>query len=187
MAEQVCEGIYKVGGGDLTQSGDCLVYAVDLGDLVLVDCGVGPGWDAIADQIRVTGLDPMQLHTLVLTHAHVDHIGSVQAVCADTGCRVVAHELDADAIESGDPALTAATWYGVTLPRIRVHHRIQGSSGTLRFASGSMDLIHTPGHTPGSMVAMVQADGQRVLCEGHYGIYRGKRSVRRFIEGQLGR
>ncbi len=222
MAERVCEGIYKVGGGDLTQSGDCLVYAVDLGDLVLVDCGVGPGWNAIADQVRVASLDPTQLHTLVLTHAHVDHIGAVQAVCADTGCRVVAHELDAHAIESGDPALTAATWYGATLPRVRVDHRVQGSSETLHFASGSMDLLHTPGHTPGSMVAVVEADGQRVLfgqdihgpfddtfrsdigawrrsmetlldleadvlCEGHYGIYRGEASVRRFIEEQLGR
>ncbi len=218
--ERVCDRVFHVGGGGLTQGGDCMVYAVDLGELVLVDCGVGPGWDGIGEHMRAAGLDPARIHTLVLTHAHVDHIGAVAAVVAETGCRVVAHDLDADAIESGDPALTAANWYSVTLPRVTVDQRVTGDHDTLEFSRGRVELIHTPGHTPGSMVALVEADGQRVLfgqdihgpfdtafrsnvahwrdsmeavielgadvlCEGHYGIYRGRDSVRRFIEGQL--
>ena len=161
--ERVCDGVYRVGGGDLTQPGDCLIYAVDLGDLVLVDCGVGPGWSGIQRHMRAAGLDPSELNTLVLTHAHVDHIGSVRAVKADTGCRVVAHDLDAAAIESGDAALTAANWYGVTLPEVSVDRRISGDGETLEFAQGSVELIHTPGHTPGSMVALVEIEGLRVL------------------------
>lgn len=218
--ERVCDGVFHVGGGGLTQSGDCMVYALELGELVLIDCGVGPGWDGIAEQVREAELDPTQIHTLVLTHSHVDHIGAVAAVVADTGCRVVAHELDAEAIESGDPALTAANWYGVTLPRVTVDQRIVGDRGDLEFSRGRVEFVHTPGHTPGSMVALVEVDGQRVLfgqdihgpfdsafrsnvahwresmealigleadvlCEGHYGIYRGAGRVRRFIEGQL--
>jgi glyoxylase-like metal-dependent hydrolase (beta-lactamase superfamily II) len=218
--ERVCDGIFQVGGGGLTQSGDCMVYALDLGELVLIDCGVGPGWDGIAEQMRGAGIDPARIHTLVLTHAHVDHIGAVAAVVAETGCRVVAHALDAEAIESGDAALTAANWYSVTLPRVTVDQRVTGGRETLEFSKGRIELIHTPGHTPGSMVALVEADGRRVLfgqdihgpfdttfrsnvahwrdsmeaviglgadvlCEGHYGIYRGRDSVRGFIEGQL--
>jgi len=156
----------------------------------------------------------------VLTHAHVDHVGAVAAVVSETGCRVVAHDLDAAAIESGDPALTAASWYGVTLPQVAVDLRVHGDRETLEFPAGRLELIHTPGHTPGSMVAFLETDGGRVLfgqdihgpfdsafrsnvadwrdsmealieigadvlCEGHYGIYRGRDSVRRFIEGQL--
>ena len=132
--ERIRDGVYRVGGGDLTQPGDCLIYALDLGDLVLIDCGVGPGWSSIADHMRSAGLDPCKLHTLVLTHAHVDHVGAVRAVTAETGCRVVAHELDAAAIESGDAALTAANWYGVTLPEVSVDQRIHGDGETLQFA-----------------------------------------------------
>lgn len=218
--ERVCDRVFHVGGGGLTQSGDCMVYALDLGELVLIDCGVGPGWGGVAEQMRMAGLDPLWTHTLVLTHAHVDHIGAVASVASDTGCRVVAHDLDAAAIESGDSALTAANWYGVTLPRLTVDQRVTGDRDTLEFARGSLQLIHTPGHTPGSMVALLEVDDLRVLfgqdvhgpfdatfrsnlahwhdsmevvigleadvlCEGHYGIFRGKDTVRRFIEGQL--
>lgn len=218
--ERVCDRVYRVGGGDLTQPGDCLIYALDLGEVVLVDCGVGPGWSGVADQMREAGTDPDAVHTLLLTHAHVDHVGATAAVVADTGCRVVAHDLDADAIESGDDALTAASWYGVTLPRVNVDDRVTGARHALTFASGTLELLHTPGHTPGSLVAVLETDGQRVLfgqdihgpfdtafrsnvahwresmealielradvlCEGHYGIYRGADAVQRFIEGQL--
>lgn len=220
MAEQVVEGVYRVGGAGLSHSADCLVYALDLGVPVLVDCGAGPGWPAIREQMRGVGLDPAHLHTLLLTHAHVDHIGAGTAVVAESGCRVVAHEADAPAIESGDPAYTAASWYGMTLPPLSVDHRVRGEGEVLRFPAGELRLQRTPGHTPGSMVAWLETGegtvlfgqdihgpfdaafdsdierwresmeqlldaGADVLCEGHYGVHRGRARVRAFIEEQL--
>ena len=163
MAERLADGLYLVGGSDLSHGMDCLVYLLDLGDLVLVDCGAGPGWPRIRDEILGVGLDPDAIHTLLLTHAHVDHIGAASAVVRGSGCRVVAHDLDAGAIETGDPARTAATWYDLTLPTLRVDHRMTGDEEVLAFRGGSLRLLHIPGHTPGSLAALVELGGQRVL------------------------
>lgn len=218
--EKVCEGVFLVGGDRLSGAGDCLVYAIDLGDIVLIDCGCGPGWPRIRDNLRSAGLDPVGLHTLLLTHAHVDHIGAAAAVRAESGCRVVAHALDAPAVRSGDPVRTAANWYGIDLPGVPVDHAIDGDEAVLRFAKRDLRIVHTPGHTPGSVVAIVETDAGRVLfgqdihgpfdlvfgsdvaawrrsmekllalecdilCEGHFGVFRGKAEVRRFIERHL--
>jgi glyoxylase-like metal-dependent hydrolase (beta-lactamase superfamily II) len=214
----VTDGIFLVGGGGFSSPSDCLVYALDLGETVLVDCGCGPSWPRIRQNMQEAGLEGV--HTLVLTHAHVDHIGAAPAVRARTGCRVVAHALDADAIESGDETLTAAGWYGIELERMVVDHRMEGEAGSLELPRGTLELVHTPGHTPGSIAAWIDTAEGRVLfgqdihgpfdpsfgsdlrawrssmarlieleadilCEGHYGITRGKDPVRSFIEEHL--
>lgn len=220
MAKHICDGVWQVGGAGLSDGSDCLVYALDLGELVLVDCGAGTSWPRIRKQIDSTGLDPAGIHTLLLTHAHLDHIGAAAEIRAETGCRVVAHEADADPIEAGARERTAASMYGMDLAPCPVDHRVAGEGETLRFSSGELRLVHTPGHTPGSMVAVTERDGERVLfgqdlhgpfhpafesdkaqwrasmdrvlaleadilCEGHYGIYRGAEAVREFIAEQL--
>lgn len=221
MYRRVCESVYLVGGADLSDSMDCLVYLVDLGDLVLVDCGAGPGWNEISANIEDAGFRPDRIHTLILTHCHIDHIGAAAAVKRASGCRVVAHALDADAIEAEGSDKTAADWYGLHFKGISVDYEIAGAGEVLEFTRGTMNLIHTPGHTPGSMVAVVDAPDDNlvlfgqdihgpfsasfdsdigawrrsmrdlialeadILCEGHFGVFRGSEKVREFIEEQL--
>jgi len=168
--ERVCQRVWRVGGGGLTHPTDCLVYAVDLGDLVLVDCGTGPGWPQLRANLAGAGLDPARLHTLVLTHGHVDHIGAAARIVRETGCRVVAHEADAAAIQSGDPVRTAAGWYDIVLEPVRVDVRMAGAEARLAFADGALELLHTPGHTPGSIVAWLDtADGRVVFAQDVHG------------------
>jgi len=220
MFKKITSSVFLVGGAELSDGADCLVYAVDLGDVALIDCGAGPGWPRIRDNLFEAGLDPARITTLILTHAHVDHIGAAHLVKNETGCRIAAHELDLPAIESGDPAYTAASWYGMDLPGVEVDHPFHGERETLPFPSGRLDILHTPGHTPGSVAVLLEEQGQKVLfgqdihgpfdpafrsdlaawrrsmqmlldldadilCEGHFGVYRSKVSVRRFIEGHL--
>jgi glyoxylase-like metal-dependent hydrolase (beta-lactamase superfamily II) len=163
MSSKVCEGVYLVGGSDLSDDRDCLVYLVDLGDLVLVDCGAGPGWPRIRDNIISAGFNPDRIHTLILTHGHVDHIGAAREVREETRCRLVAHAEDAPFIESGDPDFTASSWYGIRLGKLKLDKVIMGPGEKLGFAGGELELIHTPGHTPGSIVALLEAGGKRVL------------------------
>lgn len=160
---RICDSVYLVGGPELTDPEDCLVYALDLGELVLVDCGLGPGWDRLRDRLVGHGLDPDRLHTLVLTHCHVDHVGAAARIREETGCRVVAHELDAAAIVQGDPTRTAAGWYGVPLCPAPVDLCVQGAGQSLHFQRGVLELLHTPGHTPGSLSAVLERDGERIL------------------------
>ncbi len=164
MAERVCDSVYLVGGGGLSDGRDCLVYLADLGDIVLIDCGAGPGWPRIADQIRAVGFEPAAIHTLVLTHCHIDHIGAANEVKRASGSRIVAHALDTDAIAGADPERTAAGYYGMHLEEVAIDHEVDGRSEILEFSAGSITLIHTPGHTPGSMVAVIETpDNHRLL------------------------
>jgi glyoxylase-like metal-dependent hydrolase (beta-lactamase superfamily II) len=152
-----------VGGAQWSDPADCLVYAVDLGVPVLIDCGAGPGWPQIRRNMQAAGFDPASVHTLVLTHCHVDHIGAAAELVAESGCTVAAHALDADAIQTGDGEKTAALWYNLKLEGTKVGRMMYSPEETLSFPNGSLKLIHTPGHTPGSIVAVAELDGQRVL------------------------
>lgn len=170
---RVCESVYAVGGPDLSDPCDCLVYAVDLGELVLIDCGCGPGWAKIGDNMEEAGFDRGVVNTLVLTHSHVDHIGAAARVESDTGCQVVAHALDQEAIETGDPVRTAAGGYGIDLVPMIVSRPMTSARETLSFAGGELHLLHTPGHTPGSLVAYVDtAEGRALFGQDIHGPFR---------------
>lgn len=162
--KKVCESVYLVGGSGLSDPSDCLVYLIDMGELVLVDCGVGPGWPRIAENIRGAGFDPFTLHSLILTHAHIDHIGAAAVIKRATGCSLVAHTLDREAIETADPLRTAAMWYGASLEPVALDRVVYGYNEQLELSKGTLTLIHTPGHTPGSMVVVTETeDDNRVL------------------------
>ncbi len=79
------------------------------------------------------------------------------------GCRIVAHELDAVYLESGDDEVTAASWYGARLKPLAVDIKLRGEQSTLAIGSGSVTALHCPGHSPGSVVYTTDIDGQLVL------------------------
>jgi len=163
MFRKITQSVYLVGGSGISADADCMVYALDLGELVLIDCGAGKGWARIRDNIHEAGFDPDTIHTLVLTHAHVDHIGAAHVVKEQSGCRIVAHILDADAIRTGDSVLTASGWYGISLPGVGIDRLMEGETDTLEFSKCNLELVHTPGHTPGSIVALLEDDDETVL------------------------
>jgi glyoxylase-like metal-dependent hydrolase (beta-lactamase superfamily II) len=161
--DRIAERVFMVGGSGLSDGADCLVYALDLGDLALIDCGAGSSWPQIRTNIRSAGQNPDELHTLVLTHAHVDHIGSAARIKTETNCRIVAHANDAPAIESGDPGFTVAGLYGVDLQGIKPDYLMKTEEETLQFRKGELKLIHTPGHTPGSIAVVYQSGEERII------------------------
>jgi glyoxylase-like metal-dependent hydrolase (beta-lactamase superfamily II) len=204
-----------IGGPELTLPEDCSVYLLDLGDLVLIDCGAGRSYPMLVDNIKSLGLNPERLHTLVLTHCHIDHIGAAEDFRRDWGCRIVAYSADARAMEEGNVSMTGADLYGIQLPPIRVDQVLEGREMRLDFQGGSLHGLHTPGHTAGSIslyfdrgvrilfgqdihgpfMARFGSDINRwrasmeellkleahILCEGHFGIYRTKETVREYI------
>ena len=76
-AEQIAPGIYLVGGPEISHAEDATAFLIDFdGELVMVDCGAGRSVERILDNIEDEGLDPAMISTLILTHAHIDHIGA---------------------------------------------------------------------------------------------------------------
>lgn len=210
--------IDQVGGGQLTAPEDAAIYLINFnGHAALVDAGCGRALPRLMDNIRACGVDPDQIESLLLTHCHFDHTGGAQALREQLRCRIVAHALETPFLEQGNNTVTAATWYGATLTPVQVDRQLSGAREEILLGGRVIEALHTPGHSPGSVVYTTESDGLKilfaqdvhgplhpdlksdaalyrnslklllaleadVLCEGHYGIYRGKLAVAAFIQ-----
>lgn len=163
-AHEIARGIYLVGGPEISRAEDAAAFLIDFdGELVMVDCGAGRSVERILDNVKEEGLDPAMISTLILTHAHIDHIGAAPELRERLGCRILIHEMDADAVEAGDPVRTAADWYGIAFPPTPVDRRLKGEEELLPFGGEILHCVHTPGHTPGSIAFWLDRGGKRVL------------------------
>lgn len=158
---KICNDIYMIGGSGLSHPNDCSVYLIDTGDLVLIDSGAGDSFKQLVANIRSAGLDPEKLTTILVTHRHIDHIGSLKHFKNEFGVQIIAHELDAEAIESGIG--TGADMYGVPYEPCSVDMRITSEIETLDLGQYELTSIHIPGHTDGSIAAYSDTPDGRVL------------------------
>lgn len=165
MYRCVWHGVYMVGGPELTSIHDCCVYVVDAGDhgALLVDTGLGPSYPSILSNLSEAGVSPSRLKLALATHAHVDHVGALSKFKKHQGITVVAHELDAPPIEKGDARRLALDLYGVDYQPCHVDVKLYKAEEELQLGPLSIVILHTPGHTPGSVSAYVDVEGKRLL------------------------
>lgn len=219
--KRITEEVFQVGGGGLTSPEDAAVYLIRIhGEAALVDAGCGRSADRLFQHIAACGVTADQIGYLLITHCHYDHTGGAATVRERTGCRIVAHALEAPYLESGDNTVTAAAWYGARIDPLAVDRKIQEEEETVDLGGRPVRAIHVPGHSPGSLVYVLESEGQKVLfgqdvhgplhpdllsdpsayrrslerlsaleadilCEGHYGVFRGCKEVRDFIHSFL--
>ena len=163
-AERIASGVYLIGGPGISRSDDATSFIIDFaGDLVMIDAGAGGSSRILVRNIEDAGLDPSRISHLILTHCHIDHIGSAPYFREHFGCRIVIHELDAQPVEEGDAMRTAARWYGASFPPTPVDVKLKGRENTLDFGGEKLHCLLTPGHTPGSLSLYLDRDGQRIL------------------------
>ena len=150
--EEIIEGVYLIGGPNLTAPEDAAVYLIDFGsELLMIDSGAGNSASQIARNIELLGFNPSALSNLILTHCHIDHIGAAPYFRKRYGTKILIHEADARAIATGDSRKTAADWYGTTFPPTSADDTFTKEEESLSFGSETLRVLHTPGHTPGSV------------------------------------
>lgn len=165
QSRKIWDKVYQIGGSDISESSDAAVFLVDGGsdDIVMVDCGAGGSFNKLLDNIKSIGFTPEHLSALILTHCHIDHIGSANLFKEKYGVKIIAHEKDADAIEGRDITSTAASWYGVEYKPVKIDIVISEDHKKLRFGDVEFNCIFTPGHTPGSISVYCDIFRKRVL------------------------
>lgn len=115
----------------------------DKDEVFVIDPGACP--DVAIEMVKDTGAT---LKYIILTHAHVDHIGALDALKNEFSCPVVICEDDAKALNDG--MLNLCTPFRSISPDTTADILVKDND-TLPFAGDEIKFIHTPGHTPGSM------------------------------------
>jgi glyoxylase-like metal-dependent hydrolase (beta-lactamase superfamily II) len=158
---RIWENIYIIGSGEISHPYDCCVYLIDVGELVLIDSGAGRSFDRLVDNIVSLELAPEKISTVIVTHRHIDHIGSLAKFRQSYGARIIAHSLDVEAIETGKS--TGADAYGVDYEPCQVDVKLEGAEEKLAFGGQELIALHIPGHTRGSIAIYADVGGKRVL------------------------
>lgn len=162
--EEIIRGVYQIGGSSLTAGEDAAIYLIDFtDDIVMIDAGAGRSTNKIIRNLQTLGFNAGSVSHLILTHCHIDHIGSAPYFQKQYNTKIIIHELDAPAIEKGDSVRTAADWYGTKFPPTKVDRKLKGTEEVLQFGPEQLHCLHTPGHTPGSISLYLDRDGKRVL------------------------
>ena len=104
-------------------------------------CVIDPGYQADTIMRKLEQLD-LKLDAILLTHGHFDHVGAVKDLAADTDCRVFLCADDTNL----PPMFTAGKLY-------YTDSYTEGS--ILNIAGLYIHVLHTPGHTPGSVCLLV--------------------------------
>ena len=105
-------------------------------------CVIDPGYEAttIAEKLENLGLT---LDAILLTHGHFDHVGAVKDLAADTDCRVFLCAEDALL----PPMFTSGKLY---------YTDTYAEGSILNIAGLYIHVLHTPGHTPGSVCLLAE-------------------------------
>ena len=127
----------------------------DAGEAVLID----PGTTTEAE--RRTVLDyvtrnDLRVRHLLLTHAHIDHVFGCAFFAREFGMRWKLHEADLPLL---DNAALQAQMFGVELERPPAPETSLEEGGTVRFGKAVWQVLHTPGHSPGSVSFYDEANG----------------------------
>jgi glyoxylase-like metal-dependent hydrolase (beta-lactamase superfamily II) len=93
------------------------------------------------------------LKLIVSSHRHWDHIGDNAAVVEATGAQIAAHPLDWHGLEH-PTAMSAPFEIPPSVPAVEL-----AEGGVVRFGSVELDVLHTPGHTEGSVCLVAREAG----------------------------
>lgn len=123
---------------------NCTILAIPESSRALV---IDPGDDAdeILERLAAHGLE---LDRIVSTHAHLDHVGAIHELQARTGASASIHEDDLFLFDRLDEQ---ARWLGLPPPQKGQIDRFLEDGDTITIPGIGIGVIHTPGHTPGSL------------------------------------
>ena len=119
---------------------------------------VDPG-DDIADIQAILDRHHLRVTAIVITHAHIDHIGGAEKLKKATGAPVYMNENDR--FLSGNLAMQAA-WLGVPAPMDPGIDVAARDGDVISLAQTNFHILHTPGHTPGSIGLWIPAEQKLV-------------------------
>ncbi len=179
---EVAPGVHRIEG---VNGSNAVLLAGE--QMALVDTGIAGNGDAIVSYIKEIGRSPRDLEWILVTHFHFDHSGSAREVKELTDAKVVAHTAETESGSDGTRMLIKGNegeqppfWYrwvngwgrGANRRQqrqVEFHDTVVDQTvdeGDVIPALGGIEIIHSPGHTPGSVSPLLKTETGRVLFLG---------------------
>ena len=171
---EITDGIHLING----VRGPNIYLLVDE-DLTLIDSGFPGNGRVIAQYIEGIGRSLDELKRVLITHSHPDHTGSVPELKDMVpALQVMAHRADTSRDSQGRYLVSYLNVFGATRLPVPFLRRVEADGfleeGQTLPIRGGLRVIHTPGHTPGSVCFYLES--RRVIfCGGQRGEYGGIR------------
>lgn len=122
--------------------------------IVLIDSGVAGAQSVIFDYIRKNGRNPNEISSLILSHAHPDHIGSARVIKEATDCEILCHPSEKEWVEDVEKQKRERPLPGfdsLVIGSALVDGLLEDGDVTYIQEGMECKVIHTPGHSPGSI------------------------------------
>ncbi len=137
--------MHQVGGF----GSDSNMYLIVDKVVTLVDAGTGRNFDQAKANLSKLGLKPSDVKLLINTHCHFDHTGGDMDF-VKAGSEVAIHEYEAELLREGDQFITMAHYFGQEPEPIKAVRELR-SGERIELGEAVLEVIHTPGHTHGSI------------------------------------
>lgn len=148
---EIIPGIHQIDG---VNANSFLVIAGK--ETILIDTGLPGNAKRILAYTEKIGLKPSDIRTIIITHHHLDHTGSLYSIKKATGAKVAVHLEDADYLSGKKKQAIKTTGLRTFLFKIvRRFFSAKPVDPDILLKEGDnidgLTVIHTPGHTPGSI------------------------------------
>jgi hydroxyacylglutathione hydrolase len=139
--------IHEVMPVGLLQCNCSILGDPETGEAIVVDPG-----DEVERILGILRRHNLKVRSIVSTHTHIDHVGGLARLQRATGAPVLIHESDLELYRHLD---MQAQWLGVPTPELARIQDFLKEGDALRWGGLEARVLHTPGHTPGSICLLV--------------------------------
>jgi len=152
MAEQMIHEVLPVGW---LQCNCSIVGDPETREALVLDPG-----DDVNRVLEALARHSLTVRLIVSTHAHIDHVGGLRKLHEVTGAPVLMHGDDLGLYRHLD---AQAAWLGVPPPATAQIDQVLKEGDTLRWGRFAASVLHTPGHTPGSVSLYLPPDAGKLV------------------------